>query len=58
MQICNQRIARIPGWGREESRKTSVREQVTKRIHADNSWLGKGTVPEKSRQGTGIPNEL
>jgi len=58
MQICNQRIARIPGWGREESWKTLVREQVTKRIRADISWLGKGTIPEKSRLGTGIPNVL
>jgi len=38
----------ILGWGREESRKTPVWEQVTKQICDDNAEPGKGTIPEKS----------
>jgi hypothetical protein len=43
----------ILGWGREESRKTPVWEQVTKQICDDNAQPGKGTIPEKSGLGTG-----
>jgi hypothetical protein len=48
----------ILGWGREESLKTPVREQVTKQICDYNAQPWKGTIPEKSGLGTDIPNEI
>jgi hypothetical protein len=48
----------ILGWGREESQKTPVWEQVTKQICDDNAQPGKGTIPEKSGLGTDIPHEI
>jgi hypothetical protein len=45
-------MKKIPCWGREESRKTAVWEQLTLQIYEDNSGLGRGTIPEKTGLGT------